>query len=101
MLFNYNETEGNWRDLINNVKLLFAETEVNIPDACILGTFRIRAKREGRTRPVIVKLLSRRWKTEVFDKDESFKGKGIVVSSDLSKEKRSLKDKLRIYSKAG
>ena len=92
MLYNVDETGEQHRDIYNKIKVLFADLQVEVPDMCIVSAFRLGY--EGKTRPILLKLLAERCKYVAFDKTEAFKAQGIAPSSDLTKEKRIMREKL-------
>ena len=94
ILFNVKEEEDVNKSLFSNIKELIDKAEVEIPDTCIVDIFRLGRIEVNNVRPVIIKLIAPRWKQNFFKKEENFKNMENAVSSDISKEKRELKNKL-------
>ena len=91
ILYNVQDDDETNKALVTNVLNIIKEAEVDIPNTCIGDIQRLGWKKNVNNRPVLIKLLARRWKSVFFEKEQKFKSLGYEVSSDIPKEKRALK----------
>lgn len=71
------------------------QLDVSLPDVAIVDFLRLGKKKNSDSiRPLLIKLISSRWKYHFFEKAENFKKKDIKLANDLPKEKRIQESKL-------
>ncbi|CAH1154900.1 unnamed protein product [Phaedon cochleariae] len=74
-------------DTHSSITSLFKnKLKVEVHDFGIRDAYRIGKSEENKNRPIVVELLTNKWKTEILNKAKALKGSGIFISLDLIPE---------------